>query len=169
MGSVASISVTGMDELQRKLQSLGADLGKELSKAGLKAMKLNVESKAKELSRDHNDDGTLTASINTQEVIESGAAIIKTGTNVDYAIYVEYGTGLYATGPGGSRAKKIPWLWKVDSRKWAANFGIERGESVLWWGSHPYPFLRPAFDIGKGKVMDDIKADLQSAIQRYTV
>lgn len=25
----------------------------------------------------------------------------------DYAIYVEYGTGIYATGPGGSRAKKI--------------------------------------------------------------
>ena len=23
----------------------------------------------------------------------------------DYAIYVEYGTGIYATGPGGSRAK----------------------------------------------------------------
>lgn len=23
----------------------------------------------------------------------------------EYAIYVEYGTGIYATGPGGSRAK----------------------------------------------------------------
>ena len=166
--AAAGITVTGMDELQRKLVALGANLTEELTKAGVKAMRLNVESAAKEKARENNDNGILTASINTQEVFENGASIIKTGTPEEYAPYVEYGTGLYATGPGGSQAKKIPWLWKVESRKWAAIFGIERGDSVIWYGSHPHPFLRPAFDENKDQVMEDVQAELKAAIARYT-
>lgn len=166
--AAAGITITGMDELQRKLLDLGANMAEELKKAGLKAMRLNVEAAAKEKVRDHNDNGILTASINTQEAFENGASIIKTGSSERHALYVEFGTGIYATGPGGSQAKKIPWLWKVESRKWAANFGIERGDSVIWYGSHPYPFLRPAFDENKDRVMDDVEAELKAAIARYS-
>ena len=34
--------------------------------------------------------------------------------NNQYAIYVNYGTGIYAEGPGGSRAKRIPWVYFND-------------------------------------------------------
>ena len=168
---VASVTITGMDELTRKLAALGADASKIMQSAGLKAMRLNVEAAAKEKAREHNDNGALTSDqgIKTSQVFENGAAIIKTGSTLHDAKYVEFGTGIYATGPGGSRAKRIPWLWKVESRKWAANFGIERGQSVLWYGSRPYPFLRPAFDENKDQVLDDVRADLEAAIGKYTI
>ncbi|MCK9592313.1 MAG: HK97 gp10 family phage protein [Methanoregula sp.] len=164
MSSVASITVSGMDDLQRKLSSLGADLAKELSKSGLKAMKLNVEDKAKE--KCVVDTGNLRASINTQEVMESGKSLIKTGTTVFYAPYIEFGTGVYAENGNG---RKTPWLWKVQSPKWEGILAkwIGADGTILWYGSRAHPFLRPAFDEGKEQVMDDIKADLQAAIARY--
>lgn len=84
--------------------------------------------------------------------ISVGIGIFEPET-VNYAIYQEYGTGIHATGEGGTRAKKIPWLWRVTSEKWAQIFGIEVGESVVWYGNRPSPFVRPAFDEGK----DDAK------------
>lgn len=56
----------------------------------------------------------------------------------DYAIYVEYGTGIYATGPGGSRAKKIPWSYKDADGKWHTTKG-----------QHAQPFWNPAIDAGR--------------------
>ena len=56
----------------------------------------------------------------------------------DYAIYVEYGTGIYATGPGGSRAKKIPWSYKDADGKWHTTKG-----------QAPQPFWNPAIDAGR--------------------
>ncbi|PTK57451.1 hypothetical protein BUZ33_00685 [Staphylococcus haemolyticus] len=56
----------------------------------------------------------------------------------DYAIYVEYGTGIYAEGPGGSRAKKIPWSYKDADGKWHTTKG-----------QHAQPFWNPAIDAGR--------------------
>ncbi|MFG0935076.1 HK97-gp10 family putative phage morphogenesis protein [Staphylococcus sp. 231237_7MaSpsaltlick] len=56
----------------------------------------------------------------------------------EYAIYVEYGTGIYATGPGGSRAKKIPWSYKDDDGEWHTTYGM-----------HAQPFWNPAIDAGR--------------------
>lgn len=33
-----------------------------------------------------------------------------------HAIFVEWGTGIYSTGTGGSRAKKIPWVYEKDGK-----------------------------------------------------
>ena len=56
----------------------------------------------------------------------------------EYAIYIEYGTGIYATGPGGSRAKKIPWSYKDDDGEWHTTYG-----------SPAQPFWEPAIDEGR--------------------
>ena len=164
---MSTYSFTGLDELRSKLATLTTEAPELLKQAGLKSMQLNVEAAAKENTREHNDNGILTASINTQASIESGQQVIKTGSSEIHGIYLEYGTGLYATGPGGSQAKKIPWLWKVESRKWAAIFGIERGESVVWYGSKPHPWLRPAWDENKDQVVEDVKRELQDAFRRF--
>lgn len=55
-----------------------------------------------------------------------------------YAIYVNYGTGIYAKGPGGSRAKKIPWSYKGSDGKWYTTKG-----------QHAQPFWEPAIDAGR--------------------
>lgn len=56
----------------------------------------------------------------------------------DYAIYVEYGTGIYATGPGGSRTKKIPWSYQDADGKWHTTSGMVA-----------QPFWNPAIDAGR--------------------
>lgn len=51
------------------------------------------------------------------------------GTNVEYAPYVEYGTGIHAEGGGRS----TPWRYKDSDGNWHTTSGQK-----------PQPFLRPA-------------------------
>jgi HK97 gp10 family phage protein len=54
------------------------------------------------------------------------------GTNVEYAPYVEYGTGIYAEGGGG---RKTPWVYFHEK------YGFVRTKGMV-----ARPFLRPALD-----------------------
>lgn len=55
------------------------------------------------------------------------------GTNLEYAPYVEFGTGIYAAGGAG---RKTPWVY----------FNAKLGRFVRTIGSPPRPFLLPAFN-----------------------
>lgn len=62
-----------------------------------------------------------------------GADIVKSvyvGTNLDYAVYVELGTGEFATGGGG---RPTPWVYQDASGKWHRTSGQKA-----------QPFLKPA-------------------------
>lgn len=72
------------------------------------------------------DDGQLRQSITYE--IEGTTGVI--GTNVEYAPYVEYGTGIYATKGGG---RTTPWVYK-DAK---GNFHTTSGMKAQ-------PFLMPA-------------------------
>lgn len=67
------------------------------------------------------DMGYLKESIDFMFKNDGLTGIVSVGA--EYAIYVEYGTGIYATGPGGSRAKKIPWSYKDDDGEWHTTYG----------------------------------------------
>ena len=54
------------------------------------------------------------------------------GTNVEYAPYVEIGTGIYSSQGDG---RQTPWTY-TDAN----------GEKHWTQGSHPHPFLKPARD-----------------------
>lgn len=83
------------------------------------------------------DLGNLRSSI-TFEMLDGGMTG-KVNVGANYAIYVEYGTGIYAKGPGGSRAKKIPWTYKdPKTEKW-----------ITTKGQHAQPFWGPAMDEGR--------------------
>lgn len=60
------------------------------------------------------------------------------GTNVDYAIYVEFGTGEFAENGNG---RKGGWMYKDPSGEW-----------FFTWGMEPQPYLRPAFRQTKGQI-----------------
>lgn len=157
-----NVQIEGIDDLLKKLKALGGDIKTEGGKAGIRAM-LTVEKSAKQ--KCPIDNGLLRGSISTKQVDESDEIQIMCGTNTKYAVYVEFGTGIYAENGQG---RKTPWLWKVESRKWANILGVKVGDMVLWRGSHPHPFMRPAWDENKNKVYDDLKKGLESAIKRYT-
>ncbi|HEM3437928.1 HK97-gp10 family putative phage morphogenesis protein [Streptococcus suis] len=66
------------------------------------------------------------------------------GTNCEYAIYVEFGTGEFAEAGNG---RKGGWLYK-DAK----------GEVHFTYGMPPQPYLRPAFRQNQ-KAIKDILAD----------
>lgn len=53
------------------------------------------------------------------------------GTNVEYAPFVEYGTGIYAESGNG---RKTPWAWEDEAGNWHWTRGMKAR-----------PHLRPAF------------------------
>ena len=66
------------------------------------------------------------------------------GTNCEYAIYVEYGTGEFAENGNGRTGG---WLYKTPD-----------GEVHFTYGMEPRPYLRPAFRQNQ-KAIRDILAD----------
>lgn len=66
-------------------------------------------------------------------VLEDKRAVI--GTNVMYAPFVEFGTGIKAE---NGKGRKTPWYYYYDGNK--GKKGLR-----FTFGSKPQPFLRPAF------------------------
>ena len=69
-------------------------------------------------------------------------------TALEYAPYVEYGTGLYAEEGG---RKDVPW-----------NYQDDRGEWHSTSGRHPKPFMRPALDENREQILRILKEGLNN-------
>lgn len=90
------------------------------------------------------DTGRLRGSI-TYEVDGDDCYI---GTNVEYAQYVEFGTGIHAESGG----RQTPWTYKDSSGAWR-----------MTNGQQPQPFLRPAAANHASEYRDILKDSLQNA------
>ncbi len=71
-------------------------------------------------------------------IVDDDELVGYVGTNVDYAIYVELGTGEFAENGNG---RKGGWMYKDPSGEW-----------FFTWGIEPQPYLRPAFRQTKGQI-----------------
>lgn len=76
------------------------------------------------------DTGNLSQSID-YGLIEDNMEM-QVGTNVEYAPYVELGTGIYAEEGNG---RKTPWVYKDTEGKWHRTSGMKA-----------QPYLRPALE-----------------------
>lgn len=88
------------------------------------------------------DDGQLRQSITHKVDIENMEGII--GTSVEYAPYVEIGTGIYSSEGTG---RKTAWMYKDE----------KSGEWHRTRGSKPKPYLQPAMEENKSKIQDLFK------------
>lgn len=124
----------GSKALVVELEEYSKDIEKWVKKGIAKVTNI-IANEAK--ARAPVDDGNLKRSITVN--MENGGltGVINVGAN--YAIYVEYGTGIYASGPGGSRAKKIPWRY----------YSPKLGRWVTTKGNKAQPFWNPALDKGR--------------------
>ena len=94
------------------------------------------------------DTGALRRSI-TSEVEREGNEIVGTVfTPLEYAPYVEFGTGLFAESGGRS---DVPWCYQDDKGEWHSTSGQK-----------PQPFMRPALNENR----EQIKRILKEAIQK---
>lgn len=86
------------------------------------------------------DTGALRRSI--QSKVETGGRDVEgiVFTPLEYAPYVEYGTGLFAEKGG---RKKVPWVFYDDEgKRWVTK------------GQKPHPYMRPAIKENREKVVD---------------
>ncbi|HEL2203026.1 TPA: HK97 gp10 family phage protein [Streptococcus suis] len=76
--------------------------------------------------------------------INESELVAYVGTNCEYAIYVEFGTGEFAEAGNG---RKGGWVYRTP-----------KGEVHFTYGMPPQPYLRPAFRQNQ-KAIKDILAD----------
>lgn len=111
-----------------------AEILPEAIEAGLEDACLLVENSAKDFCPV--SSGELRSSISHQ--ISGLTGII--GTNVEYAPYVELGTGIYASQGGG---RQTPWRYQSADGQWHTTVG-----------QHPQPFLKPALESNYGNIIE---------------
>lgn len=105
------------------------EIGKELRAALLRALERcgsQAEGYAKDLAS--YDTSRLKNSITHQVDGDDMSVII--GTDVEYGVYQELGTGIYAEGGGG---RPTPWVYQDEKGNWH----YTRGNKA-------HPFLKPA-------------------------
>lgn len=89
------------------------------------------------------DVGTLRNSIKSE--VEGAEGVV--GTNLEYAPYVEFGTGLFAVHGDG---RQTPWSYQDEKGEWHTTVG-----------QHPQPFLGPALEMNRETIMNYIKEQLE--------
>ena len=123
-------------EVQEGIKQLEQNLPNILEKALEKAC-LIVENSAKQNCPV--DDGQLRQSIT--HTVEGTRAEV--GTSVEYAPYVEVGTGIYSTEGNG---RQTPWSYQDAEGEWHTTKGM-----------NAQPFLKPALEENKGRVLECFK------------
>lgn len=132
-----SIDFKGFEEVIESLESLADTSNLE---AGLEKAALIVESAAKQKAPKGN--GELRRSITSK--VENLEGVVY--TPLEYAPYVEYGTGLFAENGG---RKDVPWNYKDDKGEWHSTSGM-----------HPQPYMRPALDENRNEIIKVIKESI---------
>lgn len=108
----------------------------QVSESALESAALLVEGQAKALAPV--DSGELRDKIDHTITEQNGMRLAKIGSPLDYAIYVEYGTGEHATNGAG---RKGGWSYQAPDGKWYFTRGMKA-----------QPFLLPAFRRNKKNI-----------------
>lgn len=124
-----NVEFKGLDAVLERIDGL-VDTEK-IEKSLGKACAL-VERSAKQKAPKGN--GELARSI-TSEVRGTEGVVF---TTLEYAPYVEYGTGLFAEEGGRT---DVPWVYQDDEGEWHSTSG-----------QHPQPFMRPALDENRAAI-----------------
>lgn len=133
-----SDSIEGMEALEKKL----ADLTNEakLTTAIQQCCAL-VEGSAK--TKAPKDTGALKRSITSKVINDGGEIKGSVYTPLEYAPYIEYGTGLFAEKSGRT---DVPWKYQDEKGEWHTTKGIK-----------PSPYLRPALLENKNQILKTIQ------------
>lgn len=136
-----SVNFEGLEEVLGELDKV-ADIVK-LDNA-LKKACLTVERAAKQKAPKGN--GELRRSITSKVEQEQGEIKGVVFTPLEYAPYVEYGTGLFAEEGG---RQYVPWRYQDDEGNWHTTSGM-----------HPRPYMRPALEENRNEILRIIKEGL---------
>lgn len=131
--------VFGSKQLSRALAKYGAAIEADAKRIVAETARL-IQSNAKAMAPV--DDGTLRDSIEMS--ISNGGLTAEVSVGAFYAVYVEFGTGIYAVNGDG---RKTPWTY----------FSDKLGRFVTTEGSRAQPFWFPAVEIGRRYFYSEMK------------
>lgn len=130
-----AIRMDGVEEILQRLENLADTTNIEAAMGKACAL---VERAAKQNAP--KDTGALRNSI-TSTVEKDGDDIVGVVfTPLEYAPYIEYGTGLFAENGG---RKDVPWNYQDDQGDWHSTSGLK-----------PQPFMRPAVSDNRNKILE---------------
>ena len=138
---MADIEFDGYDKILYKLNKL-YDLDGVQKGVGKAAALVERDAKQKAPK----DTGALRRSIKSKVETDSTTIEGDIYTPLEYAPYVEYGTGLFAENGNG---RKTGWGYEDD-----------KGEKHFTRGQHPQPYMRPALNENRDKIIELIKEGL---------
>lgn len=135
------IEIIGLEDLDKKLAKMidPALMAKALGKACAL-----VERSAKQKAP--KDDGHLRRSISSK--VDPVALEGTVFTPLEYAPYVEYGTGLFAE--DGDGRKDVPWHYQDDEGEWHTTSGQK-----------PQPYMRPALNENRQQIVRILKEGIK--------
>lgn len=134
--------ITGLDDVLKEFDNkIGIE---KIEKNMAKACAI-VEKAAKENAK-KGRTGELRRTISSEVVIEGEEVIGKVFSPLEYAPYVEYGTGLFAEEGG---RKDVPWNYQDEEGNWHTTSGMQ-----------PMPFLRPALYDNRLKIIMKLQEGL---------
>lgn len=88
--------------------------------------------------------GVLRNSITSKVEYEGDKLVATIFTPLEYAPYIEFGTGLFAE--GGKGRKDVPWCYQDDEGEWHSTSGMK-----------PQPFMRPALNENREEILRLLK------------
>lgn len=132
-----AIEFKGLDDVIAALDKIANPTGIE---AALSDACMLVEREAK--IKAPKKDGELRRSITSKVEGLTGTVF----TPLEYAPYVEYGTGLFSIHPMGGR-RDVPWVYKDE----------KTGEFIATKGQHPQPYMYPALNDNREEILRIIR------------
>ena len=162
-----TVSLSGMKELEGKLNKLTTALEKDVSNE-INATALNIENQAKKLAPINL--GQLRNSI---ALTKDSELTYTVAANASYSAYVEFGTGPQVNVPADFASYALQFKGKSSGKfkdmvealtLWLKRKGIGNGKndkglayvialSILKKGMRPQPFLIPAYEMEKPKLI----------------
>lgn len=128
------IEINGLEGLEKRLEEL---VDTNNAEQALKKACALVEREAKKKAP--KGTGELRRSITSRIERDGDDLRGVVFTPLEYAPYVEYGTGLFAEEQGRS---DVPWSYQDDEGNWHTTSGM-----------HPQPYMRPALDENREDIL----------------
>ena len=135
-----NIEIDGLDNILDNLENISSKLDGAVQNGVAKGGKA-IQAQCK--AECPVDTGELRNSIVEETTGGGGKYTSEIGPTVDYGIYVEMGTGIYAGG------RQTPW---------------SKGQWHTTRGQRPQPYMEPGFEAGKDEAVEILTNEVQKAI-----
>ena len=139
-----NIEIDGLDNILDNLENISAKLDGAVQNGVAKGGKA-IQAQCKAVCP--LDTAGLRNSIVEETTGGGGKYTSEIGPTVDYGIYVEMGTGIYAGG------RQTPWRYQDSKGQWHTTRG-----------QRPHPYMEPGFEAGKDEAVEILTNEVQKAI-----